>query len=253
MINWVKSLNDAQKGAINAVIDEQIKDSNKFLYEIVKAALNISTDYTEDEINSTIEFIKDLSKKFKHSTGDIMNATQCKKIEDECTKLMEKDIEATEAIDILHTSFPGTKANELIKIYKKVRAEYLKPKVKVDMDIELKQFDEKHDKLKMNNKKNYEKLKAKKQAAREKEEKETMSNSTKTKFKVVEKTIKLESELGNYTVSKDKISTDCINGVMTTFTSKDEAKKLIGKLLDKLMDLDKEIQEIWETYVNDKN
>lgn len=66
MINWVKSLNDAQKGAINAVIDEQIKDSNKFLYEIVKAALNISTDYTEDEINSTIEFIKDLSKKFKH-------------------------------------------------------------------------------------------------------------------------------------------------------------------------------------------
>ena len=51
MINWVKSLNDAQKGAINAVIDEQIKDSNKFLYEIVKAALNISTDYTEDEIN----------------------------------------------------------------------------------------------------------------------------------------------------------------------------------------------------------
>lgn len=253
MINWVKSLNDAQKGAINAVIDEQIKDSNKFLYEIVKAALNISTDYTEDEINSTIEFIKDLSKKFKHSTGDIMNATQCKKIEDECTKLMEKDIEATEAIDILHTSFQGIKANELIKIYKKVRAEYLKPKVKVDMDIELKQFDEKHDKLKMNNKKNYEKLKAKKQAAREKEEKENMSNSIKTKFKVVEKTIKLESELGNYTVSKDKISTDCINGVMTTFTSKDEAKKLIGKLLDKLMDLDKEIQEIWETYVNDKN
>ena len=27
MINWVKSLNDAQKGAINAVIDEQIKES----------------------------------------------------------------------------------------------------------------------------------------------------------------------------------------------------------------------------------
>ena len=245
MINLVKSLNDAQKGAINAVIDEQIKDSNKFLYEIVKAALNISTDYTEDEINSTIEYIKDLSNKFKHSTGDIMNATQCKKIEDECTKLMEKDIEATEAIDILHTSFPGTKANELIKIYKKVRAEYLKPKVKVDMDIELKQFDEKHDKLKMNNKKNYEKLKAKKQAAREKEEKENMANA-RTNFKVIEKVVTLETDLGIYKVSPQGVTTSILNNENITFEKPEDAKKYIGGIIDKLMIVAEEIQDAFK-------
>lgn len=249
MVKWARNLTTEQKRAINIVIDEHVKEAYKLLFEIFESSLNIYTDNSEKDIDLIMKSTENLLTKFKYSKEEIkdMNGTQAKKIEEECNSLMDSNLEPAEAIDLLHSKYPNIKSNDLVKIYKKVRAEFLKPTVEVDMDIELKEFDEKMEKAELKKKLAREKKRAEKEA--KKEETETMSNSTKTKFKVVEKTIKLESELGNYTVSKDKISTDCINGVMTTFTSKDEAKKLIGKLLDKLMDLDKEIEEIWNTYV----
>ena len=83
-----------------------------------------------------------------------------------------------------------------------------------------------------------------------KKEKEVDKMSSKSKFKVVEKNITLESELATYKVSNEGITTDCIDGKMTTFKDKDEANKLIGRLINKLMDLDEEIKDIWKEYID---
>ena len=54
-----------------------------------------------------------------------------------------------------------------------------------------------------------------------------------------------------FTVTPNEgITTDCIDGKMTTFKDKDEANKLIGRLINKLMDLDEEIKDIWKEYID---
>lgn len=246
MVKWARNLTTEQKRAINIVIDEHVKEAYKLLFEIFESSLNIYTDNSEKDIDLIMKSTENLLTKFKYSKEEIkdMNGTQAKKIEEECNSLMDSNLEPAEAIDLLHSKYPNIKSNDLVKIYKKVRAEFLKPTVKVDMDIELKEFDEKMEKAELKKKLAREKKRAEKEA--KKEETETMSNSTKTKFKVVEKTVTLETDLGIYKVTPAGVTTMVITDENVTFATPEDAKKYIGDIIDKLMKIDEEIQDAFK-------
>lgn len=260
LIKWVQSLTEEQKNVINEVVNEKVRDrlleTDKYIFECIGSALEIKTDKSKEEIEDIIEYLNDLLIMFKNSTLELkeMNQTTQKQIENECNILIEKDLEPLEAIDSLHTTFPNIRSSDLVRLYKKNRAEFLKPKVPVDMDIELKEFDKKKDKAKEFNKKAYEKHKAKKKLEKEnlKDEKlevEQMSEQ-KTKFKVIEQQLTLETELGIYKVSAKGVTANIVENENTTFAKPEEAKKYIGKLIDNLMAIDQEIQDCFKTYIN---
>ena len=267
MIDWIKSLNEQQRRTINAVIDEKVRKSieerNLLAFESFGAVLEILTDLKQEKIKEILTLVDDFLIKYKKSNGrfEELNSKQKKQIIDECNALIEEDLETAEAIDCLHTSFPNVRSSDLVAIYKKIRDDFLKPTVEVDMDIELKEFErkmEKKEKYKENRRKSKENKNKNSEDGNtniesnsdNKKEKEVDKMSSKSKFKVVERNITLESELATYKVSNEGITTDCIDGKMTTFKDKDEANKLIGRLINKLMDLDEEIKDIWKEYID---
>lgn len=267
MLNWIKGLNEHQRRTINAVIDEKVskavEDRNILAFESFGAVLEILTDFKQEKIKEILTLVDDFLVKYKKSNGryEELNSKQKKQIIDECNALIEEDLETAEAIDCLHTSFPGIRSSDLVAIYKKVRDNFLKPTVEVDMDIELKEFERKMEQKENAKKRRRENSKNKNKNLEDgntksvinsdnKDEKEVDKMSSKSKFKVVERNITLESELATYKVSNEGITTDCIDGKMTTFKDKDEANKLIGKLINKLMDLDEEIKDIWKEYID---